>query len=94
VVSVWYRYATFGRVRDSFDDDGVHNLDDQRGKSLCVYSMHMGSLLTGRASLTNEFLSPPISTCSTVFCVRHTYQIFEEDHSDGARGGRRQDTTR
>ena len=56
VVSVWYRYASFGRVRDSFDDDGVHNLDDQRGKSLCVYSMHMGSLLTGRASLTNEFL--------------------------------------
>ena len=36
VVSVWYRYASFGRVRDSFDDDGVHNLDDQRGKSLCV----------------------------------------------------------
>jgi hypothetical protein len=33
---VWYKYASFGRVRDSFDDDGVHNLDDQRRKSLCV----------------------------------------------------------
>ena len=33
---VWYKYESFGRVRDSFDDDGVHNLDDQRGKSLCV----------------------------------------------------------
>ena len=34
--AVWYRYASFGRVGDSLDDDGVHNLDDQRGKSLCV----------------------------------------------------------
>jgi len=47
----------------------------------------MGSLLTGRASLTNEFLSPPISTRSTVFCVQRP-KLGTSDEVKGRSGFR------